>query len=293
MAIYLKDLLSAAKNLLYKAASKGLCPTILSYIGFAYMAVPANIQLSIRHLLPLELRKHMLMVLNTDEWTIVLFLITACSAIWGGLGSHIAINLVAKENKELLEENESLKDISESKSIDCYMLFSNYLYSYFKRFNLSSTERVSLYKLEMEMFSCIGRYSDNEVFKSKPNRLYPKDQGCIAKAWEIGEFQEASAPDPENAIEAWKEFNIKRFNFTEDQVNNIRMRSRAYYGIRLQNPQNITVAVLVFESLRQDGLRFEEIQNYFTQHEKRNIVQLLESLESHIPSLEIARREGF
>ena len=242
MDIYVNGL-HPIKKFFYKAASYGLYPTIFSAIGFAYIGAPSNLQIWVRRTLPIELREHMLMLCNTDTWVIVLFCATVFCAIWGGVGSQATVNLVNRKHKEALDENGQLKEESNSKSINCYKLFTNYLYSYFRRFNLDSNERVSLYKLDMEMFSCIGRYSDNEVFKSKPNRLYPKTQGCIAKAWEIGKFEDANAPDPNTDLAGWKQYNIDKFNFDIDQLERIRMRSRAFYGIRLQNAQNITVAV--------------------------------------------------
>ena len=57
--------------------------------------------------------------------------------------------------------------------------------------------------------------------------------------------------------------------------------------------ENDTVAVLVFESLKVSGLPFGKIQRYLKAHEIKNLVNLIESLEQHIPSLEDARSEGF
>lgn len=292
MDIYLEDY-HPVKKFLYKAASWGLYPTIVSAIGFAFIGAPSNIQIAIRRVLPLELREHMLMLFSYEGWFIALFLLTVFCAIWGGLGSQVTVRLVDRKHKEVIAENDQLKEESDSKSINCYKVFSNYLYSYAQRFELGPEERVSLYKLDMEMFTCIGRYSENELFKSKPSRLYPKDQGCIAKAWETGRFQDTSAPDPEEDLSGWKQYNIENFNFTEDQINQIRMRSRAFHGLRLQNGQNITVAVLVFESLKVNGLPFGKIQRFFKDHEIKNLVNLVESLENHMPSLEDARSEGF
>jgi len=233
------------------------------------------------------------MLLTPDGWLIALFGVTIFFAIWGGVGSQATVRLVTKKHKSLIAESHQLKEESNSKTINCYKLFSNYLYSYVKRFNLGAEERVSLYKTDMEMFSCIGRFSENEVFKSKPSRLYPKDQGCIAEAWKTGMFQDAGAPDPETDFNAWKEYNIQKFNFTDDQLNNIKMRSRAFYGIRLQNSQNVTIAVLVFESLKTNGVPFAKIRRFFKNHEITNLINLVESLENHIPSLEKAKSEGF
>jgi hypothetical protein len=292
MDIYV-DGLHPIKKLLYKAASYGLYPTIFSTIGFAYIGVPSNLQTWMRHILPIKFREHMLMLCDAETWLIILFIVTVVCAMWGGIGSQATVSLVSHKYKEILEENEQLKDESNSKSINCYKLFTNYLYSYFRRFGLGPNERVSLYKLDMEMFSCIGRYSDNEVFKSKPNRLYPRTQGCIAKAWELGKCEDATAPDPNLDLAGWNQYNINKFNFDIIQLNQIRMKCRAYYGIRLQNAHNITVAVLLFESLNNNGLPFGKIQRFFEANEKRNIVNLIESVENHIPKLQDARAEGF
>ncbi|MDP1774167.1 MAG: hypothetical protein Q8L15_18015 [Methylobacter sp.] len=292
MDLYVNDL-HPFKRFLHKVAIYGLYPTILSAIGFAYIGAPSNLQISVRHSLPAKLKEHMLMLCNADTWLIVLFCVTVFCAIWGGVGSQATVSLVNRKHREVLDENEQLKEESNSKSINCYKLFTNYLFSYFQRFAFGPNERVSLYKLDMDMFSCIGRYSDNEIFKSKPSRLYPRNQGCIAKAWEIGNFQDTNAPDPTADLAGWKKYNIDNFNFDIGQIERIRMKSRAFYGIRLQNHQKITVAVLVFESLEPDGLPFGKIDRFFKNHEICTIVNLIESLEKHIPSLEDARAEGF
>jgi hypothetical protein len=277
----------------YKVASKGLYPTILSAVGFSYIGIPSNLQETIRHSIPLVIREHMLMLFTTEQWLIVLLACTVICAIWGGAGSNITVWLIKKKYKEIVDDYELLKQDQDSKSINCYRLFSNYLYSYYERFELTTNERVSLYKLDMDLFSCIGRHSDNEIFKEKPSRLYPKNEGCIAKAWQIGKVQDACAPNPEDSLESWVNYNIDKFNFSEDVLMNIKMKSRSFYGFRLRNTQNETIAVLMFESLDSDGLKFGKFDRFFNEHEKRNITHLVKSLEKHIPCLEMARKEGF
>lgn len=277
----------------YTVASKGLYPTILSAVGFSYIGIPSNLQETIRHSIPLEIREHMLMLFTTEQWLIVLLACTVFCAIWGGVGSNVTVSLIKKKHKEVVDDYELLKQDRDSKSINCYRLFSNYLYGYYERFELTSNERVSLYKLDMDRFSCIGRHSDNEIFKAKPSRLYPNNEGCIAKAWQIGKVQDASAPNPEDGLESWVSYNIDKFNFSEDVLMNIKMKSRSFYGFRLRNTQNETIAVLMFESLDPDGLKFGKFNRFFNEHEKKNITHLVKSLEKHIPSLEMARQEGF
>lgn len=277
----------------YTVASKGLYPTILSAVGFSYIGIPSNLQETIRHSIPLEIREHMLMLFTTEQWLIVLLACTVFCAIWGGVGSNVTVSLIKKKHKEVVDDYELLKQDRDSKSINCYRLFSNYLYGYYERFELTSNERVSLYKLDMDRFSCIGRHSDNEIFKAKPSRLYPNNEGCIAKAWQIGKVQDASAPNPKDGLESWVSYNIDKFNFSEEILMNIKMKSRSFYGFRLRNTQNETIAVLMFESLDPDGLKFGKFDRFFNEHEKKNITHLVKSLEKHIPSLEMARQEGF
>ena len=281
------------KRLFYKAASKGLYPTMLSVIGFAYIAIPSNLQITIRHWLPLAVRDHLLMLFTSEGWLIALLIFTVFFAIWGGIGSHATVYLVKKKYEQVSEKNEQLRHECNSKSINCYKLFSNYLYSYYEKFDFTVNERISLYKLDMHLFSCIGRYSDNEVFNAKPSLLYPNGEGCIFKAWQIGKIQDAGAPDSESNMADWISYHVEKFNFSEDVLKNIKMKSRSFYGFRLRNTQQKTIAVIIFESLNPNGIAFGKLDKFFNDCEKKNITRLIESLENHIPSLEMAKKEGF
>lgn len=292
MDVYLEGL-SPRKRALYKVANFSLYPTIFSIIGFAYISAPQVIQLSIRRELPLPLRESMLSLLNTNGWLVLLFGVTVLCAIWGSLGGQLTARLVSSRHKETTRENQQLREESDSKAIDCYKVFSNYLFSYFSQFGLGSDERISLYKLDMEMFSCVGRYSDNEIFNSKPSRLYPRNQGCIARAWEVGNYQDTQAPDPQASPYEWVEYNIEKYGYDEAQLDKIRMKSRAFLGVRLKNSEQITIAVIIFESLRPNGLPFGKINSFLNDHEIRNLANLIQSLEKHMPSLEEANAEGF
>ncbi len=281
------------KRWFWKVASKGLYPTIMSAIGFAYIGIPSDLQITVRRFLPSHIREHFLDIGSIHAWSLVFLAITVLCAIWGGLGRHATVYLVQNKYKKLSLEVDELKNEKDSRSINCYELFSNYLFSHFNKISLSCNERVSLYKLDLDKFSCIGRYSNNELFRGKPNRLYPKNQGCISKAWETGSIEDANSPDPINQWTEYAHYQKQYFKYTEDVLRNIRMKSRAFYGVRLKNTQNKAIAVLLFESLNQNGLPFAKIKKVIDLHEQKNIGALIESLEKHIPSLENANREGF
>jgi len=291
MTIYIQDM-PWYKKWVYIVSSYGLYPTILSTIGFSYIAIPSTLQETVRHYIPVLIRKELLSFYTTDEWLIILLVGTVLFAIWGAIGSQLVIKLTDDKNKILLLENEQLRMDQDSKNIDSYNLFSKYLYGYFKRFNLTTKERISLYRLEMDVFSCIGRYSENETFRIKPNRLYPFNQGCISKVWEFGNYQNADIPSPEN-IDEWNQYNIDNYHFTLEELNRIRMKSRSYFGLRLKNTENVTIAVIIFESLEQNGLPFGKLERFFKESEISNITNLIESLKSHIPSLVQADNEGY
>ena len=281
------------KRWFYKVAAASLFPTILSAIGFAYIGIPESLQITIRRWLPEAVREHLLLVCSSGTWLVVLLVLSVIFLIWGGLGSHVTLALIKKKCAELFESYQVLKQESESKSINCYRLFSNWLYSYNNHLGLTTNERVSLYKLDMNLFSCIGRYSESEIFNSKPARFYPRGQGVISRAWEIGIFQDTGAPDSTENMQEWLQYSVENYNFTEDELSNIRMKSRAFYGLRLKNTHNVTIAVILFESLNQDGLPFGKLNRLLNDQEKTNLSALIESLSEHIPNLESAREEGF
>lgn len=289
------------KRLWFKFLSFGLIPSIYSIIAFGYIGIPTNIQEMVRRRLPDTFRESLLDLWTLEEWFTALFVSAFICAIWGGLGGYVTRSLLKKtyrrikgENEQLQQENQQLKEKNDSNAINCYELFSRYIYNnYFSKFELTACERISLYKMDMDLFLCVGRHSDNELFKTRPNRLYPRNVGCIEKIWQTGYFQDVIPHDPMSNLEDWKQYNVVEFGLDSDTLDNIKMKSRALQGFRVQNGQNQTVAVLVFESMNPDGLKFSRIRNAMTPREKQNLCHLLESLESHMPSLEMASSEGF
>lgn len=293
--------MSAFKRLWFKFLSFSLIPSIYSIIAFGYIGIPTDIQEMVRRQLAPNIRAKLIEFWTLDEWFTALFISALVCAIWSGLGSYATRSLLKKayhrinsENEQLLEDVQQLQEKNESNAINCYELFSRYIFNnYFSKFELTSNERISLYKMDMDLFLCVGRYSDNEWYKTRPNRLYPRNAGCIEKIWQTGYFQDVNPHDPETDLVSWKQYNIDNFSLDSETLDRIKMKSRALQGFRIQNSQMQTVAVLVFESINANGLKLSRIQNAMTPREKQNLCHLLESLESHMPSLEMASSEGF
>ncbi|MFW1341048.1 hypothetical protein ACEV9T_22695 [Vibrio parahaemolyticus] len=300
MELALQDM-PAYKRWWYKFLSLGLIPSIYSVIAFGYIGIPTEIQEMVRRQIPPNVRVKLLEFWPLDSWFTALFISALICAIWSSVGGYITRALLKKayhrinsENEQLLEDVQQLQEKNESNAINCYELFSRYIFNnYFSKFELSSNERISLYKLDMDLFLCVGRHSDNELYKTRPNRLYPRNVGCIEKIWQTGYFEDVNPHDPETALGDWKQYNIDEFSLDNETLDNIKMKSRALQGFRIQNSQMDTVAVLVFESINADGLKLSRIKNAMTPREKANLCHLLESLDSHMPSLEIASSEGF
>ncbi|MDE8601471.1 hypothetical protein M3I01_000830 [Marinomonas sp. RSW2] len=281
------------KRWLYNILGFSIIPIIISPVGLIYISVPEEQKTAIKSWIPNNIKDYSLSLYSAETWLVILLVITIICSIWGGIGSHINAIIMKNKYKVIRKSYISLKKESESKSINCYHLFSNWLYSYSNHLNLTVSERVSLYKLDMNLFSCIGRYSENEKFNSKPSRLYPRHQGGISRTWEAGVFEDTGAPDPENDMQAWVDYNVDNYDFTEEDLSKIRMKSRAFYGIRLKNLRQQTIAVILFESLQPNGLPIEKCKRLLNSQEKMNLISLIDSLDKHIPTLESARKEGF
>lgn len=281
------------KKIYWYILSKGLYPTIFSSIGFSYIAIPPELEARLRHYVPLAVRKYCLEFASIDKWTITLLIVTILSAVWGGVASHVTIHFVKENYKKLLKKYSDLQSDYEGRSIDCYKLFSNYIYGLYLNLKLGTNERVSLYKLDLEKYSCIGRFSENEIYKGRPNRLYPKHQGCIAKAWEVGSVEDADSPDPESDWAKYVDHHTKKYGYSEEELKVLRMKSRSFFGIRIRNEQKKVMAVLMFESTLPNGLPFGKIKKLLNENEQKKLCSLIEALESHLPSLESANSEGF
>lgn len=281
------------KKIFFRFASMGLYPTIISAIGYAYISVPSNLQLTIRRSVPIIVREHLLRLYNVDKWTLILFFISVGCAIWAGLGSHITVRLTKDKYRKIYEENDQLKQDCESKSIDTYKFLSDRLASYSSKLSISDRERISLYKLELNLFYCIGRYSPNNAFKIKPDRLYPKDQGCIGLAWERGVFHNSDSPDPGVDLDEWAIYHSENFHLEKEELLKIQMKSRELFSCRINNSERETIAVLVIESLDSKKLNIKKINSILSINEITALASIIEALERHIPSLEMAHSEGF
>ncbi len=150
--------------------------------------------------------------------------------------------------------NDSIKEMNE--------LFNSYLTLMVKNLNFGHSERISVYKVFEDKFVLIGRASDNPNLKKIGRSSYPIDEGFIGKGWAEGEYFIDNLPDPSfrNGDSYFNQVNsvckIKR-----QVVDEIRMKSRTYFIYRIKGYDNQPKAVLVIESLNQNGFEKAEVIN--------------------------------
>lgn len=266
---------------------------LVSVIFFSYVGAQESLQRTIHKAIPAQLKNHILLFTDLASLQFYVFLGAIFFGVLGSSGSFFK----QKKNKKIIEslqrENLNLENDINNRELDTYFIFSAYLKTIYDDLKMTSEERVSLYKLDFDKFICIGRYSDNEIYREKTNRLYPKNQGCIGRAWERGGDEIVDSPQFLDDEEAWYQYHINTCHFSRAELINIKMKSCSFKGIGLRNSHGQTIAVIVFESMMKNGLKFGGITKYFNLNTNKALVGLVESLSSHIPNLEEAMEEGF
>jgi len=117
---------------------------------------------------------------------------------------------------------------------------------YYLKFNFN--ERVTIYRFDGDNFIPTGRYSKNVEYKKSGRDKYPRNEGFISLAWNNGEFDIDQLPDPANRSVRYIQ-KIKSCCLVDEAViNSMKMKSRAYYCITLDDEHDDPIAVIVFES---------------------------------------------
>jgi hypothetical protein len=152
--------------------------------------------------------------------------------------------------------------------------------------NFGTGERISVYRYNedqgVEKFTLLGRHSKSPLHKKKVRLDYPRNMGILGTAWEKGEcFEEFPDPNTE-----WSNFVRKHqgFGYDEPSIRKLRMKTRTYAAIRLQDSNSNAVGVVLFESekagLIQTGGIFEQrtiSDLIFNSNEGKQIIEFMEN----------------
>lgn len=265
----------------------------VAMIALAYIGAPETIQQMIHESFPDELKRHVLLVSDLKKVQLWIFWGGVILGLLGTLGMKFQQAQLDYKNKILEEDNSRLLEYAENRELDTYSLLTAYLRNIFDDLRMTAGERISLYKLDLDNFLCVGRYSDNELYRERAVRLYPKKQGCIGRAWENGRHQISDSPLYLDDRDGWILYHSKVYGYSAEELSNIKMKSASLLGVRLRDSKAETVAVIIFESINKDGLKFGKIEKYFNQNSQNALVLVLEALKQHMPTLEGAKLEGF
>lgn len=164
-------------------------------------------------------------------------------------------------------------------------VFEGFLYRFGTKINFGSmnenNERVTLYfhDAARDRFVTCARYSPNPRFKAAGRPEYPINEGCIAKGWEHGwHFDNAFPSDPSERASR----HAGGYGMPRRTANNLKMPSRLYAAMRINDVEDRPIAVMVVESTEQerwseDALRAE------MQDQVQYLGELVGRLKEYIP----------
>lgn len=152
---------------------------------------------------------------------------------------------------KLVEKIETIREI-EHKNISLTTFLQTtperVIKSIFNYLDFGYTERISVYRYEDSHFIRIGRYSKNAEYKKSGRERYPFDEGFIGLAWQQGEYFKDELPDPNRKLKGYINEVQGICNIEEETIINMRMKSRSYFCINLDDLSGDPIAVIVFES---------------------------------------------
>jgi hypothetical protein len=238
--------------------------------------------------------------LKTSGWTnrnIVIFSVSAIAVI---LGNLLIINRNNRLRKLLLEiesltsENKTLQlEIAQNED-DYFDLLNKQLSVLFSMLEFTENERISLYKHEADKFVMLGRFSTNPIFCRKSRTIYPDNQGCLKKAWEQGNSFVNDLPDPIQYKKRYYKILKASWDIDEDTAQNFTMKSRTLLALGINHVSGFPrIAVIVFESILENGLNEDLLKNIFEVAEHKRMAIFLDKLRDKEPNLALAKREGF
>lgn len=189
---------------------------------------------------------------------------------------------------KLEKELEQFKSISETISENIKELFNGFLYKFaINKAEFSSNERVTLYIHNGDkLFIPFGRYSPNTKYAKSGRTNYPDNIGCIAKGWEKGWHFDNSFPDDK---EEYLSKNKDDYGMDKQIVKKLKMKSKLFAVLRLDNTDGKAKAVIVVESMQSDKYKESQIKKILIE-QKEYLATIINSLEQYIPKPSNASR---
>lgn len=206
-----------------------------------------------------------------------------------------SIKRIKEEKADLEDEIESLQNtilrLTASAKDAWRVRLANILFN----LELDDTFRISLYRYSAETrtFNMIGRYSRITKYAQVGRGIYPAEVGCIGEAWDSPNL-EAIADDLPEADDEYIAVSCERWNFDEETVKGLAMKSRSVYAFTIMDALNMDrTAVVVFESTEPNAANADTLRDAVHGIHRQQILADLESLKFIEPSPELAKDAGF
>lgn|GEM_PF-3393221 len=200
-----------------------------------------------------------------------------------------------KRVTQLEARERDLKEALDGVSSDALKVFDQHLLRVAEALALNrpgATDRITLYANGgTGYFTALARYSPDPVLRRKTSKIYHEEQGCIGKAWRKGEHFDNEYPDSRNE-EGWLK-RAKRDGLPWDVASKIRMKSRLYYGYRIDSRSQESLAVVILESTEPNRYLPSDLREFFDHKGKELLQPPLEQFASSLPQATVAREAGF
>lgn len=113
-----------------------------------------------------------------------------------------------------------------------------------KHINLDYESRVSIYYKDDDVFKLLARNSSNPLLKQFSRKDYPLGLGIVSKAWQYGKYDDKDIPENDDA---YMEYMQKKYNYSEEVLYSIKMKSRTMFGLSIVDADE-SIGVILFES---------------------------------------------
>ncbi|EJD6466177.1 hypothetical protein [Acinetobacter baumannii] len=157
----------------------------------------------------------------------------------------------------------------------------------FKLFQFNSTERVSIYFEQNEVFSLLARYSANPHYKKAHRQKFPLNEGVISQAWSYGEKVENSCPKYDDDQDGYCAYMSSTYRFKIEDLKSFYMKSCWYVAIAISKADD-NLGVIVFESTDTNILTPTQVKALIS-YCKENQSYLAQFIEES-KALEVAKR---
>lgn len=116
---------------------------------------------------------------------------------------------------------------------------------------LNNSYRVSLYVFNEINFEIIGRYSENPLYDAYRREKYPINEGYIAKCFENNNGKPYFIRDnlPKSTQQAYFQKVSKETGMSIESINNLSMKSRAYFARLVKDDNKNNVGILLIETI--------------------------------------------